>query len=248
MALAQHVPTGNASAHIKQSRGGEKDLLSFYCTTNQVAYGQPLAKFTPLTTQWEHHKSGFTSNTRAFLPYTPSLDDIDNPRLKPLLAHNYLTMTKKDFTGYERPDGRERFPEVVGSRFSGFTQEDSNKMAIPKDYASRVFFDTRIKSSPADIGERQTPLLHKLRPKDPIALENFGHVSLNIINLCVSEIDELFPFQGPVSQVSEYKVKYRGGEGEKKGKFAVHCLSALSLSVLYAKNDENYIFFRSVPD
>ena len=36
---------------------------------------------------------------------------------------------------------------------------------------------SRVASAPADIMPRGTPHLHKIRPKDPVELENHGYVS-----------------------------------------------------------------------
>lgn len=48
-----------------------------------------------------------------------------------------------------------------------------------------MFIDTRAASAPASILPKAKPLLHSLRAKDPVELENSGYVSFSMYCFCV---------------------------------------------------------------
>ena len=51
---------------------------------------------------------------------------------------------------------------------------------------------SRVASAPADIMPRGTPHLHKIRPKDPVELENHGYVSARMGGDILSSCHVLF--------------------------------------------------------
>lgn len=92
----QHVPLGHADKHILASEGADNYLMNFYITQNSSTYRPPnvrpkasLLGDKSLTTESlytqklvdDRKKTGFTSNERYYLPYTRSLDELDNPVL-----------------------------------------------------------------------------------------------------------------------------------------------------------------------
>ena len=92
----QHVPVGHSDRHILASEGANNYLMNFYITQNSSTYRSPtvrpkssilsdksLTTENLLTTKLktERNKSGFVNNARYYLPYTPSLDEHDNPIL-----------------------------------------------------------------------------------------------------------------------------------------------------------------------
>ena len=92
----QHVPVGHADKHVLESEGADNYLMNFYITQNSSTYRPPrvrpksnLLGDKSLTTENLHtqklvdnrKRTGFVSNERYYLPYTRSLDELDNPIL-----------------------------------------------------------------------------------------------------------------------------------------------------------------------
>jgi len=92
----QYVPLGHADQHVLASEGADNYLMNFYITQNSSTYRPPRIRpksnilgDKSLTTENlftqklkdERKKTGFVSNERYYLPYTRSLDQLDNPIL-----------------------------------------------------------------------------------------------------------------------------------------------------------------------
>jgi hypothetical protein len=93
---AQCLPTAHANKHVLESEGADNYLMNFYITQNSSTYRPPRVRAKSniladksLTTENlytqqlkdERKKTGFVSNERFYLPYTRSLDELDNPTL-----------------------------------------------------------------------------------------------------------------------------------------------------------------------
>lgn len=92
----QYLPPGHANKHVLESEGADNYLMNFYITQNSSTYRPPRVRpkanilgdksLTPesLLTQKlkdETKKTGFVNNERYYLPYTRTLDELDNPTL-----------------------------------------------------------------------------------------------------------------------------------------------------------------------
>jgi len=92
----QYLPAGHADKHILVSEGADNYLMNFYITQSSSTYRPPrvrpksnILSDKSLTTESlntqklkdERKKTGFVSNERYYLPYTRSLDELDNPTL-----------------------------------------------------------------------------------------------------------------------------------------------------------------------
>lgn len=86
--LHEPDPIGRPSRHILESHGGDTDVLKFYCTTYATTHSAPHGKYMERKARtvpdWDasFKSSGFASNVRPYIGYTPALDDIDNPSMK----------------------------------------------------------------------------------------------------------------------------------------------------------------------
>jgi hypothetical protein len=93
---AQFLPAGHANQHVVASEGPDNYLMNFYITQNSSTYRPPrvrpksnilgdksLTRESLLTQKLkdDRKKTGFVSNERYYLPYTRSLDELDNPIL-----------------------------------------------------------------------------------------------------------------------------------------------------------------------
>ncbi|ESO13150.1 hypothetical protein HELRODRAFT_159775 [Helobdella robusta] len=83
------VPYGETSKHVLLSRGADDDVMKFYATTNQLNYHKKfLAGSYCKLYDVKNIQSGYTSNRRVFVRYTPELDLLDNPKFgEPHLQH-----------------------------------------------------------------------------------------------------------------------------------------------------------------
>ena len=92
----QYLPAGHANQHVLTSQGADNYLMNFYITQSSSTYRPPrvrptsniladksLTRESLLTAKLkdERKKTGFVSNERYYLPYTRSLDELDNPIL-----------------------------------------------------------------------------------------------------------------------------------------------------------------------
>ena len=69
---------GLASRHVLVSTGADTDPLKFYCTEAATSYGRRFSKFEPRSGR--HVGTGYQSNFRPGVYYTPKIDILDNPR------------------------------------------------------------------------------------------------------------------------------------------------------------------------
>ncbi|CAF1071379.1 unnamed protein product [Didymodactylos carnosus] len=135
---AQHIPTGHMDRHVLESEGADNYLMNFYITNYSSTYRNPKQRpkanilsdksLTPeslLTDKikLERSKTGYTSNERYYLPYTRTLDDLDNPVLGRICEDNYLTTTQTHFQPYELNSGFEDLPPKTIKQISGFYRE-----------------------------------------------------------------------------------------------------------------------------
>jgi len=93
---SEYLPTGHADQHVLASEGADNYLMNFYITQNSSTYRPPRVRpksnilgDKSLTTENlftqklkdDRKKTGFVNNERYYLPYTRSLDELDNPIL-----------------------------------------------------------------------------------------------------------------------------------------------------------------------
>ncbi len=92
----QYLPAGHANQHVLASEGPDNYLMNFYITQNSSTYRPPRVRpksnilgDKSLTTENlytqklkdDRKKTGFVNNERYYLPYSRSLDELDNPIL-----------------------------------------------------------------------------------------------------------------------------------------------------------------------
>jgi len=73
------LPYGVPNKHVKESYGGDSDIMKFYCTTNATTFGQKYSSFQPRTGR--HTGTGYLSNFRPGVYYSQRLDQLDNPAM-----------------------------------------------------------------------------------------------------------------------------------------------------------------------
>ncbi|ESO89754.1 hypothetical protein LOTGIDRAFT_204303 [Lottia gigantea] len=171
------LPQGSRNAHINQSYGPDTNVMKFYVTENSTKYGKQWENFKPRTTR--HTGTGYLSNFRPGVYYSQRLDEVDNPAMGNIVAKNYHTVTQRDFLPYQENSGNEIFPGHVHQTGTGFIRDNN------------VVKHTKIGAvSPIDALPSYKPLLHRLKGKDPVEMENHGY--------------------GPKYMVSETQEKYKG--------------------------------------
>lgn len=147
-------------------------MMKFYVTSNSTTYGKNWENFKPK--QGKHSGTGYQSNFRPGVYYNKKVDDLDNPVMGNILSKNYKTVTKLDFVPSTGNTGKEAFPQSVHQTGSGFIRQKP----VTTPYADEVkstFIDTRALRGPNDILPKHQPLLHSLRSRDPVELENSGY-------------------------------------------------------------------------
>ncbi|KAG8438184.1 hypothetical protein GDO86_008759, partial [Hymenochirus boettgeri] len=121
-------------------------------------------------------RTGYQSNLRPPVYYSPNLDRLDNPSMGLLLRNNYMSMTSRDFCPMQLPTGREPLAYTVYPPQSGYA--DSNKITNPKfRNVKSVHFDTRDHGAVITPGIRpkHQPILTAQRGKGGPETENFRH-------------------------------------------------------------------------
>eukprot|EP00128_Syssomonas_multiformis_P006269 Colp12_sorted_trinity150504_noHs@29377 len=191
--------------YIKNSRGPSINLSNFYSTVYSTSFGkdEPTTAFRPY-----ERKSGFSTNLRAYVPYSKEVDIADNIDIG--LHDQYLSTTSHDFTKPHKATGKEQLPHSVSVVGSGFTQNRNNTHPT-KNEVLGVHADT---SGAAAGPPRHKTYLDSLKQKDPIAAENGGH--------------------GPYHMVTEQSAKYKGEkhqnpehyQGFKEGSGHTHARNA----------------------
>lgn len=186
------LPQGSRNVHIKASQGPDINMMKFYITQNSTTYGRYHEKFKPRNGR--HTGTGYLSNFRPAVYYNQRLDQADNPTLANICSKNYHTVTELEFQPYKDNSGREPLPGNVHQVGSGFVRQ--KPITFPTDANVKgVFIDTRASSAPANVLPKAKPLLHKIRAKDPVELENEGY--------------------GPKYMVSETYQRFKGDQPDR---------------------------------
>ena len=73
------LPIGRPDPHMLKSKGGDTDVMKFYCTQYGTTYGKKFSKFQPRNGR--HTGTGYLSNFRPGVYYNDKLDEIDNPTM-----------------------------------------------------------------------------------------------------------------------------------------------------------------------
>ncbi|XP_072045830.1 stabilizer of axonemal microtubules 4-like [Amphiura filiformis] len=182
------LPQGQKTSHVSTSNGADTDIMKFYSTSYSTSFGKE--PFTPRT--GKHVGTGYQSNFRPGVYYSERLDELDNPAMGRILRNNYTTITKKHFLPSADSTGCDPLPSHMSQVGSGFTRQLPITTPTLNNVRS-VCVDTRNHGPGPSISgvlPRHRPLLHKLRAKDPLSLENAGH--------------------GPGFMTTENKVGYKG--------------------------------------
>ncbi|XP_075181517.1 stabilizer of axonemal microtubules 4-like [Anomaloglossus baeobatrachus] len=123
-----------------------------------------------------HRSTGYQSNFRPVVYYSPNLDRKDNPHMGLILRGNYTSITSRDFTPLHHVTGAEPLPHALYSPQSGFIR--SNEVTNPKGgFVKSVHFDTRDHGSEviSGISPQHRPLLFVPQGKGSPEVENFQH-------------------------------------------------------------------------
>ncbi|XP_072277889.1 stabilizer of axonemal microtubules 4 [Pyxicephalus adspersus] len=194
------IPTGSASPGTRGSSGGSSDPLNFYCTNYNSSYGHP--QYVPGGVQHPgtltHRSTGYQSNFRPAVYYSPNLDRKDNPPMGLMLRNNYTSITNRDFVSPQHATGTEPLPHMLYSPQSGFIR--SSEVTIPKSRAVKsVHFDTRDHGSSiiAGVQPQHRPLLLVPHGKGSPEVENFRH--------------------GPSFMSTEYKTRFNAHSPHQTG-------------------------------
>ncbi|KAM4617197.1 LOW QUALITY PROTEIN: succinate dehydrogenase assembly factor 2, mitochondrial [Discoglossus pictus] len=159
-----------------------------------------LSEFNPRPGSLTHRRTGYQSNFRPMVYYSPTLDRADNPSMGLILRNNYTSMTKRDFVALQLPTGSEPLPSGYHPPQSSFIK--NGEVTHPKNRAVKsVSFDTRDHgaSSIAGLIPQQKPLLFAPKGKGSTETENFQH--------------------GPAFMSTEYRNKYTGQMRNRPGSF-----------------------------
>ncbi|XP_073430057.1 stabilizer of axonemal microtubules 4 isoform X1 [Dendrobates tinctorius] len=166
------------SPGIRGSKRGSCDPLNFYCTNYNTSYGRPDFSAPRIlhTDTHSHRSTGYQSNFRPVVYYSPNLDQTDNPQMGLILRGNYTSITNRDFAPLQQVTGAEPLPHALHSPQSGFIR--SNEVTNPKSGAVKsVHFDTRDHGSEVIPGilPQHRPLLSVPQVKGSPDMENFQH-------------------------------------------------------------------------
>ncbi|KAL3884068.1 hypothetical protein ACJMK2_030290 [Sinanodonta woodiana] len=218
------LPKGSKNPHINASHGPDTNMMKFYITTNSTTYGKHWENFRPRPGR--HTGTGYSSNFRPAVYYNKRLDDQDNPVLSDICSRNYHSVTELHFQPYKENRGNEPLPFNVHQVGSGFVRQ--KPITFPTEAEVQgVFINTRAASAPADILPKAKPLLHKLRPKDPVELENAGY--------------------GPRYMHSETKEKFKGLPSERMDVSMMTVGPNEDSGFTHAYNDEPITFHPGSP-
>ncbi|XP_063293438.1 stabilizer of axonemal microtubules 4 [Pelobates fuscus] len=179
------------SPQIRNSFGGSCDSLNFYCTSYNTSYGS--SQFVPGGVPQQnvliHRNTGYQSNMRPAVYYSPNLDRKDNPSLGLILRNNYTSITNRDYHPHQLPTGTEPLSSTACTGESGYIK--SNSVTNPKSRTVKsVYFDTKDHGAGAMAGliPRHQPLLFANQDKKSPETENLRH--------------------GPAFMSTEYKSKF----------------------------------------
>ncbi|CAF3397072.1 unnamed protein product [Rotaria socialis] len=214
----QYLPAGHENQHILASEGPDNYLMNFYITQSSSTYRPPRVRpksnilgDKSLTTEnlltqklkADRAKTGFVNNERYYIPYTRSLDEIDNPTVGRMCSENYETSHQSQFKPYELPNGTEALPPNITNQISGFYRERAihapNSFVPPiggkevTTYGST--FVTPARSEPV--------LLGQVGPK-----QSSGFISNTEIEPLTTTLGERWNFRSRPIGGSEYKDKF----------------------------------------
>ncbi|XP_044126848.1 protein phosphatase 1 regulatory subunit 32 [Bufo gargarizans] len=166
------------SPGIHGSSGGSCDPLNFYCTNYNTSYGRPdfPAASVLRSGTHSHRSTGYQSNFRPVVYYSPNLDRKDNPHMGLILRNNYTSITNRDFTPHQHVTGAEPLPHALYSPQSGYINS-SEVTNIKSKAVKSVHFDTRDHGSEVIPGilPQHRPLLLAPQGKGSPDMENFQH-------------------------------------------------------------------------
>lgn len=77
--IGAKLPTGSITSHIRETYGGDSNIMKFYCTTNEASFGRHWQPFEPRIGR--HSGAGYKANFRPTLSYHARLDEVDNPAM-----------------------------------------------------------------------------------------------------------------------------------------------------------------------
>lgn len=163
---------GPRNVHIQKSQGADTNIMKFYITQNSTTYGKHWQNFKPR--MGRHVGTGYSANFRPQVYYSRQLDEVDNPTMGRICSANYHTVTELSFRPYHDHSGKEPLPNSVHNAPTGFIRQQPLNVPTQQEVKG-VFIDTRVASAPASILPHGKPLLHKLKAKDPVELENHGY-------------------------------------------------------------------------
>ncbi|KAM4017118.1 stabilizer of axonemal microtubules 4-like isoform 1-T1 [Anomaloglossus baeobatrachus] len=166
------------SPGIRGNTRGSCDPLNFYCTNYNTSYGRPDVPAVRVLHAGSnsHRSTGYQSNFRPVVYYSPNLDRKDNPQMGLILRGNYTSITSRDFAPLNHVTGAEPLPHALYSPQSGFIR--SNEVTNPKSRTVKsVHFDTRDHGSEviSGISPQHRPLLFVPQGKGSPEVENFQH-------------------------------------------------------------------------
>ncbi|XP_063723977.1 stabilizer of axonemal microtubules 4-like [Symsagittifera roscoffensis] len=167
--VAPPLQWGKPTKHILQSAGADCDLMNRYCTTNSTTFG--IQGYRPR--EGSHHGTGYLTNERAQYQYSRQLDEFDNPVMSRMLADCYDSVTKQSYRPNSVPHGREPLPALMNDNVgTGFTREKA--VTVPTVAKAYEPFQ-RPMDGGLQVLPKFQPHLHKIRPKDPVEQNHYGH-------------------------------------------------------------------------
>ncbi|KAM4017119.1 stabilizer of axonemal microtubules 4-like isoform 2-T2 [Anomaloglossus baeobatrachus] len=134
------------SPGIRGNTRGSCDPLNFYCTNYNTSYGRPDVPAVRVLHAGSnsHRSTGYQSNFRPVVYYSPNLDRKDNPQMGLILRGNYTSITSRDFAPLNHVTGAEPLPHALYSPQSGFIR--SNEVTNPKSRTGPSFMSTEYKT------------------------------------------------------------------------------------------------------
>ncbi|CAF0925591.1 unnamed protein product [Adineta ricciae] len=214
----QHVALGHADKHVLASEGADNYLMNFYITQNSSTYRPPGVRPTSnllgdksLTTENlftkklvdERKKTGYVSNERYYLPYTRSLDELDNPILGRMCTDNYVTSHQTHYQPYELPNGTESMPPNIANQTSGFFRERA--VHIPNSFVPPVGGkeDTTYGNDFSRPAQTEPVIVGQVGPK-----ERSGFVSNTEVDPLTTTVGERWHYRSRPTGSTEYKDKF----------------------------------------
>ncbi|CAF0778458.1 unnamed protein product [Rotaria sordida] len=215
---SQYVPVGHPDQHVLASEGANNYLMNFYITQNSSTYRPPRVRpksnilgdksltTENLSTQKlkdERKKTGFVNNDRYYLPYTRTIDELDNPILGRMCTENYETSHQTHYKPYELPNGTESLPPNITNQTSGFFRERAVHIPnsrVPPIGGKEV---TTYGSNFVKPAQTEPVIMGEVGPK-----ENSGFVANTEIDPLTATLGERWHYRSRPTGDSEYKDKF----------------------------------------